>query len=532
MKTLLYFLFSLVLFVASFFLLYSPAAAQITFQKTFGGTDNDRGFSVQQTTGDGYIISGVTASYGAGNDDVYLIKLDLNGNILWERTYGGTDDEYGSSVIQTSDGGYIIVGTTYSFGLGLSDIYLIRTDSNGDTLWSRTFGGTGQENGISVQQTLDKGYIITGGTQSFGAGGWDIYLIKTDSSGYPSWAKTFGGANDEGASYVQQTSDSGYIITGSTRSFGQTSGDVYLIKIDINGDTLWTKIYGGNDYENGYSVKQTNDGGYIIGGFTTSFGTGYYDVYLIKTNDIGDTLWTKSYGDVSVSDDEAWSIQQNADSSYIITGITNGPAAGYSPLLMKINLNGNILWSKTYGGTINDGAYFGQQTSDNGYIMVGFTSSFGAGAWDIYLIKTDSSGNNGCYVYNASTIDGATSSHIIQPPTIVTSPPTIVTSPATIVGSGGTVTTLCTTVGIPPLSFEEEPGVRFSPNPFSNELNISTNNNAPSQIILYDITSRKLLQQTFINSASLNTSHLSKGIYIYTVTNNKGVIRKGKVVKE
>jgi len=246
------------------------------------------GYSVQQTTDGGYIVAGSARSL---ESSVYLIKADASGSTLWTRTYGGTDLDWGNSVQQTSDSGYIIAGGTLSFGAGGSDVYLIKTDSSGDTLWTRTYGGASYEEGMSVCQTLDSGYIIAGGTSSFGAGAPDstnVYLIKTNTSGDTQWTRTYGGTSDDEGNSVQQTADGGYIVAGSTGSFGAGDWDVYLIKTDASGDTLWTRPYGGVSLDEGCSVQQTSDSGYIIAGFTGSFGAGWYDVYLIKTDSLGD----------------------------------------------------------------------------------------------------------------------------------------------------------------------------------------------------------------------------------------------------
>src|SRR6185436_6942133 len=239
--------------------------AQITFQKTFGGTGVDYGVSIQQTTDGGYIIAGTTESMGAGGFDIYLIRTDAIGDTLWTKTFGGIADDGGGSVQQTTDGGFIIMGI---LGVGLSnhDIYLIRTDANGDSLWTKTFGGTNTDEGNSVQQTTDGGYIVSGTTSSFGAGGRDIYLTRTDGNGDLLWSKTFGGTSYDEGSSVQQTTDGGYIITGNTLSFGSGNRDVYLIKTDVNGDALWTKTFGGTNDDGGWSVQQTTEGGYIITG--------------------------------------------------------------------------------------------------------------------------------------------------------------------------------------------------------------------------------------------------------------------------
>ncbi|MCK4576076.1 hypothetical protein KAU34_06690 [candidate division WOR-3 bacterium] len=202
---------------------------------------------------------------------------------LWTKTYGGTESDIGSSVQQTSDGGYIIAGSTNSFGVDGTDVYLIKTDASGDTLWTRTYGGINGDQGYSVQQTSEGGYIVVGETDSFGAGFYDFYLVKTDSFGDTLWTKTYGGQFYESGESVQQTSDGGYIIGGYTDSFGAGKSDAYLVKTDANGDILWTKIFGGTSFEYGFSAEQTLDGGYIVTGYTWSYGSGYDDVYLIKT---------------------------------------------------------------------------------------------------------------------------------------------------------------------------------------------------------------------------------------------------------
>jgi len=352
--------------------------------RTYGGSDDDRAKSVQQTTDGGYVITGWTQSFGAGGWDVYLVKTDADGDTVWTRTYGGSEDDYAYSVQQTTDGGYVIGGATTSFGAGFQDFYLVKTDPNGNALWTRTFGGGSYDRGESVQQTTDGGYIIAGHTQSFGAGNYDFYLVKTDSLGAALWTHTYGGGDRDFGRSVQQTTDGGYIIAGYTFSFGAGYYDAYLVKTDADGDTLWTRTYGASDDDFGLSAEQTTDGGYILVGGTSSFGAGSRDIYLVKTDANGDTLWTRTYGGSEW--DQCPSVRQTTDGGYIVAGQTSSFGAGNEDVyLVKTDANGDTLWTRTYGGSESDYGESVQQTSDGGYIVAGWTGSYPM--FDFYLVR-------------------------------------------------------------------------------------------------------------------------------------------------
>ena len=361
----------------------STALAQppnILWTHTFGGSNYDQGYSVQQTTDGGYIIAGYTDSYGAGYRDVYLIKTDASGNQEWDHTFGGLYENEGYSVQQTSDGGYIISGYTDSYGVGYDDVYLIKTDAQGIQVWTRSFGEVSSDDfGYSVQQTSDGGYIIAGWTESYGAGGSDVYLIKTDSGGSEEWYQTFGGSSDDNGESVRQTTDGGYIIAGYTASYGAGEDDIYLIKTDASGNLEWDRTFGGSSEDRGFSVQQTTDGGYIIAGWTESYGDGGFDVYLIKTYATGDTMWTRTFGGANW--DFGRSVQQTSDGGYIIAGSSGGN------YLIKTDAWGNEEWSQTFGGSGGESV---QQTSDGGYIFAGHTGLGSPEFSDVWLMRLES----------------------------------------------------------------------------------------------------------------------------------------------
>jgi len=373
-----------------------PIALTSVWRKTYGGIFDDGGNSVQSTSDGGYIIAGMTESYGAGLADIYLIKTNSGGNTVWTKTFGTWNkNENSYCVEQTTDGGYIIVGiqidTIHYYNN--YNIYLVRTDANGNDLWTRTFDLSYFDLGLSVEQTADGGYIIAGSTVTADSAFPKVVLIKTNANGNIVWTRTYDSGTGFGfGNCVQQTTDGGYIVVGSTVDTITYFEDVYLIKTDANGNKLWSETYGGYNSDWANWVRQTTDGGYIIAGTSESYGAGGADLYLIKTNATGTINWTKSFG--GVGQDFGSSVQQTTDGGYVFCGYTGSFGAGSDDIyLIKTNSNGDSVWSKTYGGAEADIGGDVRLTADGGYIIAGKTYSYGAGEGDVYLIKTDGSGN-------------------------------------------------------------------------------------------------------------------------------------------
>ena len=380
---------------AAISLLLASSVATADWDKTFGGSGLDVGQCVRQTSDGGYIIVG-SIDLSLYSKDIWLIKTDSNGTKQWDRTFGEYDHgDEGYSVQQTADGGYIITGETgSSYGPGYPDVWLIKTDSAGDVQWDRTFGGPGFDYGMSVQQTTDGGYIVAGTTSSYGVGGHDVWLIKTDSDGDREWDRTFGGTEDEWDPSVSQTSDGGYIIAGKTESFGAGWWDVWLIKTDANGTEVWSRTFGTANTDAAHSVQQTSDGGYIIAGETASFGAGEMDIWLIKTDAGGSEVWSRTFG--GEYDDYAREVQQTSEGGYIVVGTTEGYAGRRTDVrLIKTDENGIKEWGRTFGGLSTDFGSSVRQTQDGGYIITGTTNSYGSGWLDVWLIKT----SDPCTIY-------------------------------------------------------------------------------------------------------------------------------------
>ena len=348
--------------------------------RIYGGWLSEHGHCVRQTLDGGYILTGYTGSFEPIGGNVWLMKTDANGDSVWTRVFGGDSEDIGWHVQQTADSGYVVGGRTASFGAGLSDMYLIKTEPNGDTLrggrnlGTRTYGGPDWEGCYLAQQTTDGGYVMAGRTRSFGMGGFDFYVVKTDHRGDVIWERTYGGTADDKAFSIQQTPDGGYIIAGDTKSFG-VGGAIWLIKADANGDTLWTRTYGGISNDEASCVQMTTDGGYIIFGETYSFGAGGADFYMVKTDANGDTVWTRTHGG---TDHELLSEgQQTSDGGYVMVGYTMSFGAGKKDIyVVKTDANGDTMWKRTYGGWDYEYGNSIHQTDDGSYVVLGYTGSF------------------------------------------------------------------------------------------------------------------------------------------------------------
>ncbi|MGV9003476.1 T9SS type A sorting domain-containing protein [Flavobacterium sp.] len=393
-----------------FFSYTNAQAPAIEWQKSFGGSSGDGANSIQLTADGGYIVAGsssslngdVTGNHGAY--DCWIIKLDATGTIHWEKSFGGTDNDYAGSILITSDGGYIVASNIYSTdgditeNKGDGDCWIIKLDDTGSIQWQKSLGGTQYDYASSIQATSDNGYIIAGYTASNNGdvtenhGGWDYWIVKLDANGTILWQKSLGGTNNDAASSIQTTSDGGYIVAGISKSSNgdvtenHGNNDAWVVKLDAIGTIQWQKSLGGSNNESVSSIETTADGGFIMVGYSSSNdgdvagNHGSADCWIVKLDAIGNIEWQNSMGGTQY--DYALAIKTTIDGGYVVTGNSfsnNGDISlnyGDSDYwIVKLDTNGAIQWQKSLGGSSGDIATSFQITTDGGYIIAGATQS-------------------------------------------------------------------------------------------------------------------------------------------------------------
>jgi hypothetical protein len=498
-------------------LLTNFSKAQTRFQTTFGGSLNEFCFSAKQTNDKGFVLAGYTNSYGTGGNNFYIIKTDSLSNILWSKIYGGINDDEGFDIQQTTDGGYIISGYTKSFGIQYYDAILLKIDANGDTLWTKTYGGLGSDFGNTVTQISDGGYIMGGYTTKTTIAGdtASMYLVKTNAQGNLLWQKLLGAGNQVTDAYcIKQTTDKGFIITGYTNGFGEINGDAFLLKTDSLANPLFTKTYGYKGADWGNAVYETTDGGYVIGGsYSTDSSSNDIDAYIIKTNATGDTLWTRTFG--GAGSDYGQSIKQTTDGGYILGGYTNSFGAGnYDAFIVKTNANGDSLFTKTFGGTGDDEANSVVQTTDGGYILVGQSNSFGKGGYDFYFVKTDVNGNSFCNETNVHSVKKTSKTIVTVVNALQNTPNASQLNATPAVYMGATPTDACSSLGIL-ASGVKQASLHVFPNPTNGLFTVllTTINAEKTKLYIQNILGEIVYTATTITDKEINLQHLANGTY-------------------
>jgi len=350
----------------------------------YGGTDKEIGFDAIEGDPGNFYLVGKTKSYGHGGFDGYILNLDNNGGVVWEKYYGDYLDEQIFSICPALYGGYVMTGYTQT-NENSAEIWFLWMDDNGDSLWAKTYGSFSSDQGYVIQPTTDQGYITTSRLTVFQWGD-QIYLMKLDQAGDTLWTKTYGTPKQDYGHAVAETSDGGYIIAGRTYTTSSPeSGDAWVIKTDYKGDSLWTKKYGGNDEDIFYCVMETEDG-YLFTGQTRSLGPGYINVYAVRTDYDGDTIWTRTYGgDIAQN---CYALHEKENGNYVLCGYSSSFSAHNDVYMLEIDPDGNMLWQENWGNYQGDEYMYGcRPTADGGYIIAGWTSYYGAWNDELFALK-------------------------------------------------------------------------------------------------------------------------------------------------
>jgi hypothetical protein len=504
---------------------FSISLSSQTFHDIFGVNGllrYDEARCAKQTSDGGFIMIGSELNQINGYGDILLVKTNGAGDTTWTYTYGGSHDDIGMYVQQTSDGGYILAGSTNCSGNGSYDVYLIKTNSSGDTLWTRTYGSGVVDYGFTVQQTNDGGYMVFGRSDGYNPGpsGKD-YMIKTDNLGIVQWTKTYGSVHGDLPFACIQTSDNGYIMQSDVYSLVSSTWDILLVRTDVNGDTLWTRLYASPVEDRSVGVVQTPDGNFVFGASTIAQASGSIDYMLVKINSSGDTLWTRTYGGTLA--DTPYSVQLTSDGGCIMAGESWSFSQYNSVYLVKSDANGELLWSTSMSGSAYRYGIFASQNNDGSYIVAGTTSDWGTatGDYDAYLIRTDATGHGYCADADPATQTGHAPISAIHVPIYVGSGAVQGSTPEPFYRN-----TMFQQVCASPLAIESKSATEFSlsPNPSDGKFHLVADHVISNcSVQLYNALGEKLNEEkkTDFVSGDFDFSGIDAGIYFIKISDGE-----------
>ncbi|NQU05186.1 MAG: carboxypeptidase regulatory-like domain-containing protein, partial [Calditrichaeota bacterium] len=361
------------------------AQPEVIWSQAYGGGGTDQGLAIIQAENGEIVVSGNETSFGGGGTDGWLLILDLDGEEVWSAYGGGRGYDRFYGVLEI-DGGFVVSGYQGSFGAGQFDFWLLQIDDEGEGVWARAFGGIQHDRGYKLIQTENGGYVFVGGTDSFGEGGGDGWVVATDDEGREDWTQTFGGNGADVLSDICHADEDNIMVVGRTNSEGEGGNDIFLFKINAEGDEIWSRTYGGEEDEQCQSIIRTNDDCYVMAGSTVSFGENGSDLWLLKVNEDGEEIWSRTFD--NAANDLCRSVIQTIDGGYLLVGQNNlHTDARCDAWIVRADEDGEEMWSETYGGDQADVGVDVVQLEDGGYAMTGWTSSFDLGGLDVWVMR-------------------------------------------------------------------------------------------------------------------------------------------------
>jgi hypothetical protein len=491
-----------------------------TFQKAYGQTHHNQAKGIAHTD-DGYIIVGQTYDGSFDNpQDIYVVKTDELGNRLWSKTYGSTLTEDGIDVEHTADGGYVILGRTEGFGAWYNDYYLFKIDADGDTLWSRMYGSHSDDDAIDLEQTADGGFALFG-TSGITGTSRDFYLVKTDAEGDTTWTHTYGLPYDDLATGFRQTSDGGYIMLGDTRTGPGESYHMLLVKADATGALQWARrIYTEFTSQSAGEVMELSTGGYGVAGAINS--SNHADGCLLLFDTEGDTLWTRSYRNANSTG--LYRMDEAPTGLTMVGSINTGNP--YNDLYaIRTDLIGNLQRSKVYGGPGLEQLPAFVSNADGGLTISGYTGSFGGTNGNVYLVRADSTLSSGCHEGDTTLTQGFAPLNY-EAVELTFSHGGDVGYPHTVmVPITDAVYSECSAMGM--REEQEHRGMTIAPNPAQNEVTIGMrDNNGPMTIDLLNATGQIIhrIAEPTARPVRIPVISFEPGLYVVRVNDGNGSI--------
>jgi uncharacterized delta-60 repeat protein len=357
-----------------------------------GGPRNEWFASSVETSDGGLVLAGATNSPKFGSElDAYVVRLDPDGHILWQESYGGTADDGVTTVLELADGDLLLLGYTLSFGKGAQDGWAVRLTPDGAVRWQKSYGGSGDDVFFAGLETAGGQTIAAGHTSSFGKGGYDSWIVCISAQGELVWQKTYGGKDNDRFSAIAPAGD-GWLVAGATSSFGAGDADLSVVRLGSDGAVVWQKAIGGQASDYASSILPTEDGGWLVSGSTTSSGAGDYDAWVGAFTAQGELIWQKTYG--GAADDFAEVLAAAPEGGFTFLGETHNAGQGGSDAwLLSAGSDGEPRWQKTFGDQDDDSVDALMATSDGGYVLAGWTESYNSQGPDAWALKVDGEGN-------------------------------------------------------------------------------------------------------------------------------------------
>ncbi len=524
----------------SFSLLVDLAFGQNQFQHIYGGVNHERGQTLLETYNNRYLLNGATTSYGQGSADAIMIKTDNAAQILWSKVYGLSDFDNSEFAIEAPDGGYVGVGRSIvAIGSGTTDAWIFKTDSDGVLQWSKSYGNNGVNDGFVHAINSIGGFTFVGNTRSIGSGSDDVFLVHTDLNGDTIFTRSYGSPELEIGIGVIQTTNGDYVICGRQVTFtnGIPESDGLILRTNNNGDLLWSKLYGDSLWEEFQSIREMPNGDLVVAGSTVSFGAGDYDILVVRTDANGQLISDYAYGGPKT--DAAYNLIVNPDLSMVMSGYSEGFGYGHrtngddstNVFLLKVQEDGTFDWMMTYGDGLQDEAYRSAKTSDGGYMISGYTTNYTPqDSTQMLFVKTDPNGLSGCHELPVTPVF----SSVVIPDTLAG----FIQSSGVNVSNVNSIELAVTPVNNDACLFatvnenEQLKNISVFPNPFDNQITIDFKNNQVSNFSVSDIQGRILVFKNLSNenNFTINTSLFESGIYFLRI-NSASQQQIFKVVK-